>query len=152
MADDSDQGIALSTVRPAYDLSVTARMRLSLKHHRESCCCPGLMRLPFACDCVITDAKIEVVSCEALRSISECARFSLLTGATGTARNSLWGLVRRAESGIVWIEARAKMLESLAADEKAQPWSSHDPRQDGESWEDAARRTGWLLDQQLPYL
>ena len=99
MADNGAQNSRYLESPPAcvtYALPVTARMRLSLKRHREGCCCPGLMRLPFACDCVVADAKLDSVSEDELISIAECARFSLLQGATGTARNSLWGLVRRA--------------------------------------------------------
>lgn len=31
-------------------------------------------------------------------------------------------------------------------------WVNADPRKKGESWEQAARRTGRLLNQQIPYL
>ena len=151
MADNGDQNSQDLEMPPAcatYALAVTARMRLSLKRHREDCCCPGSMRLPFACDCVITDATLDSVSENELLSIADCARFSLLQGATGTARNSLWGLVRRAKSGVVWIDERTRMLQRLTTDGKMLPWADHDPRRDGESWEATARRVGWLLEQQ----
>lgn len=31
-------------------------------------------------------------------------------------------------------------------------WAGHDPRRDDESWEESARRVGWLLDQQVGWL
>ena len=132
----------------AYALRVTAMMRLSLKYHREGCCCPGSMRLPIARDCVVADATLNAASGDELASIADCARFSLLQGATGTERNSLWGLVRRAKSGVVWIEERTRMLQRLTTDGQLLPWADHDPRRDGESWEATARRVGWLLEQQ----
>ena len=137
-------------IQVVYDLPVSALMRQTLsRQHREGCCCPTMMRPPVGAPGI--DVTLESATRDELESLAACARLSLAM-AHGPERNSLHGLVRRAKSGIVWIEERTKRL-GLAPDEQ-RPWATHDPRRDGESWEEAARRVGWVLDQhqQIGYL